>query len=92
VPTTPNPLASRQEEAPGLLRSGPRARASERNRVERIIVDLNGLQFIDSIGMAALGRIETNYGTEGFDPIRAPDRVQRAIALTGLERVLPFLN
>jgi anti-anti-sigma factor len=59
---------------------------------ERIIVDLSGLQFIDSIGMAALGRIETHYATERFGLIRAPEQVQRAIALTGLKRALPFLG
>jgi anti-anti-sigma factor len=66
-------------------------RASE-SKVARIIVDLSGLQFIDSIGMAALGRIETHYGTERFGLVRAPEDVQRAIALTGLAQVLPFLN
>jgi anti-sigma B factor antagonist len=59
---------------------------------ERIIVDLSGLKFIDSIGMATLGRIETHYGTERFGLIRAPQQVHRAIALTGLGWVLPFLT
>jgi anti-sigma B factor antagonist len=59
---------------------------------ERIIVDLSGLEFIDSTGIAALGRIETHHGTERFGLIRAPERVQRVIALTGLERALPFLD
>ena len=58
--------------------------------VEQIIVDLSGLRFIDSIGMATLGRIESHYGTERFALIRAPEHVQRVIALTGLERILPF--
>jgi anti-anti-sigma factor len=58
--------------------------------VTRIIVDLSRLQFIDSIGMAALGRIESHYDIERFGLIRAPQQVQRVIALTGLERVLPF--
>ena len=66
-------------------------RATE-SRVERIIVDLSGLEFIDSIGMATLGRIESHYGIERFRLIRAPDQVQRVIALTGLERVLPFID
>jgi len=61
-------------------------------RAERIIIDLSGLQFIDSTGLAALGRIETHYLTERFVLIRAPARVQRVIALTGLERALPFLD
>jgi anti-sigma B factor antagonist len=59
---------------------------------ERIIVDLSGLEFIDSTGIAALGRIETHHGTERFGLIRAPEQVQRVIALTGLERALPFLD
>jgi anti-anti-sigma factor len=59
---------------------------------ERIIVDLSGLQFIDSIGMAALARIETHYETKRFGLVRAPERVQQGIALLGLEQVLPFLN
>jgi anti-sigma B factor antagonist len=66
-------------------------RASE-TKVEWIIVDLSGLRFIDSIGIAALGRIETHHRTERFGLVRAPAQVQRAIALTGLERVLPFLS
>lgn len=61
-------------------------------RVERIIVDLSGLQFIDSIGMATLGRIESHYDTERFGLIRAPEQVQRVIALTGLDRALPFID
>lgn len=67
------------------------ARASEAD-VDRIIVDLSGLKYIDSVGMATLGRIETHNGGERFGLIRAPERVQRVIALTGLERVLPFLD
>lgn len=66
-------------------------RASE-SKVARVIVDLSGLRFIDSIGMAALGRIETHYGTERFGLIKAPEHVHRAIVLTGLAQVLPFLN
>lgn len=66
-------------------------RASQ-SEVERIIVDLSRLEFIDSIGMASLGRIETHYGTERFALLRAPEHVQRAIALTGLTQVLPFLD
>jgi anti-anti-sigma factor len=66
-------------------------RATE-TRVERIVVDLSGLQFIDSIGMATLGRIESHYGTERFALIRAPEQVQRVIALTGLDRALPFID
>jgi anti-sigma B factor antagonist len=61
-------------------------------RAERIIVDLSGLEFIDSTGIAALGRIETHYVTERFGLIRAPQQVQRVIALTGLEQVLPFVD
>jgi anti-sigma B factor antagonist len=63
---------------------------ASRSEVERIIVDLSGLEFIDSIGMAALGRIETHYAAERFSLVKAPEQVQRAIALTGLTRVLPF--
>jgi anti-anti-sigma factor len=61
-------------------------------RAERIIIDLAGLDFIDSTGVAALRRIETHYVTERFGLIRGPERVQRVIALTGLERALPFLD
>jgi hypothetical protein len=42
--------------------------------------------------MAALGRIQTHYATERFRLVRAPEQVQRAIALTGLTQVLPFLD
>jgi anti-anti-sigma factor len=66
-------------------------RASQ-SKVEQVIVDLSGLRFIDSIGMAALGRIETHYRTELFGIVRGPEHVQRAIALTGLAQVLPFLK
>jgi anti-anti-sigma factor len=66
-------------------------RAAE-TRAGRIIVDLSGLEFIDSIGLATLGRIESHYPTERFGLIRAPDQVQRVIALTGLDRTLPFVD
>ena len=66
-------------------------RAAE-STAERIIVDLSGLRFIDSIGIAALGRIETHYETARFGLVRGPQQVQRAIALTGLEGMLPFLD
>lgn len=59
---------------------------------ERIVIDLSGLRFIDSIGIAALGRIETHYGVERFSLVRAPEPVQRAIALTGITQKLPFLG
>jgi anti-sigma B factor antagonist len=67
-------------------------RLATESHVERIVVDLSGLEFIDSIGMATLGRIESHYGAERFGLIRAPEQVQRVIALTGLDRALPFID
>jgi polysaccharide deacetylase family protein (PEP-CTERM system associated) len=59
---------------------------ASRTEVEAIIVDLSGIRSIDSIGMAALGRIETHYGTARFGLVGAPERVERAITLTALEQ------
>jgi anti-sigma B factor antagonist len=59
---------------------------------ERIVVDLSGLDYVDSTGMAVLTRIKTEYGTDRFTLVRAPEQVQRVLALAGLEQALPFVD
>jgi anti-sigma B factor antagonist len=67
------------------------ARAVETD-AERIVLDLSGLDYLDSTGMGVLAKIKTGYGTERFALVRASERVQRVLALTGLDEALPFVD
>lgn len=57
-----------------------------------VLLDLEGLRFIDSIGMQAIIRISARLGLCG-KPLtirRGPDNVQRCFELCGLASRLPF--
>jgi anti-sigma B factor antagonist len=54
--------------------------------VKQVIVDLRGLQFIDSIGLSVLIRADQRVRESGrrFGLVRGGSQVQRLLGLTGL--------
>ncbi len=61
-------------------------------RVKALTLDLSGLAFIDSTGLAAIvyaSKLCERSGCE-LAVIRGPDTVQQVFALTGLLEQLPF--
>jgi anti-sigma B factor antagonist len=69
------------------------ARAEETSAVT-IIVDLSGLQFIDSSGIRVL-LTESKRSTADSNRVRflrGTDQVERTLALCGLDQRLPFLD
>jgi anti-anti-sigma factor len=67
----------------------------ESNGHERIVIDLGGLEFIDSTGIAllvaAMRRSEKDSGRLRFVPSQSPD-VQRLLQICGLEDRLPLVD
>ena len=63
-----------------------------RGEGERIVLDLNGVQFIDSGGLAALVRAhdDAQAGNWTLSIVRPSERVQSYLRRTGLDRVLPI--
>ena len=59
-----------------------------------IIVDLSGLEFIDSTGLAVLLRAVTRsrQDSDHLALLRGREQVQRVLQVTGLEDQLPFLD
>jgi anti-anti-sigma factor len=59
-----------------------------------IVLDLSELRFIDSTGIRLLLRLQARSPKEGnrLRMIRGTAQVQRALELTGADRVLPFLG
>jgi anti-sigma B factor antagonist len=68
--------------------------AAHRTDVAEIIVDLSGLDFIDSSGLRvlveSLNRDRQNGNRLRF--LRGPESVQRVMELTCLDAVLPFAD
>jgi anti-anti-sigma factor len=62
------------------------------NSTSAITLDLRGLTFIDSTGLAAIVHASKLCETNGYDftLIRGADSTQRLFELTGLIDVLPF--
>lgn len=59
-----------------------------------ITLDLSGLAFIDSTGLAAIvlaSRLCAKHGHD-FELLQGPRAVQRLFELTGLSDALPFTN
>jgi anti-sigma B factor antagonist len=58
----------------------------------RIVVDLRGLDFIDSSGLRALMALHARAGNDGFDLslVRGDATVQRVFEVTGTGELLPF--
>jgi anti-anti-sigma factor len=67
----------------------------EENGAEQIIMDLSGVEFIDSSGIAFLIAAYRRCGEDRnqlrFIPSRSPD-VGRLLELCGLEHALPFIE
>jgi len=62
--------------------------------VELVVVDLRGLEFMDSTGLHAVLRIHHDAHELGrrFAVIRGPDQVQRLFELTGLTETLTIVD
>jgi anti-anti-sigma factor len=78
------------DEAPTLQAELQRALDSGSNGFQ---VDLSGLEFIDSTGLACLLRAVREAGARGSEPPvfrGAGGHVRRVLALTALDRVLPL--
>ncbi len=56
-----------------------------------IVVDLSGLDFIDSSGLAAIAQACRGRG-ERIKLLRGPRRVHRVFEVTGLDQKLPFVE
>jgi len=74
--------------------AAPELERVQQSDVKQIIVDLSGLEFIDSTGLSTLCQI---YRREREDQnrvilLRAEGLVQRVFELTGLSDALPFAD
>ena len=60
----------------------------------RLVLDLRGLSFLDSTGLHLLAELDQRAKRDGFQlSLLAPAApVDRAIQLSGLDRVLPFVT
>ncbi len=70
-----------------------RAEAARREPDEGLVVDLRGVRFLDTSGIAfTIDVYRASQGDGGYALriLRAPPRVQRVFDLAGLEGVLPF--
>ena len=69
-----------------------RARVAERAPSEKLVLDLRGLDFMDTSGIQVLVEAFRAARDEGFQLriIRAPSGVQRVFEIAGLDAVLPF--
>jgi anti-anti-sigma factor len=59
-----------------------------------VVVDLSGLDFVDSTGLAAIYRAVEGPDANGTKVglLRGSACVERTIAMAGLDRSLPFLD
>lgn len=62
--------------------------------LELVVVDLRGLDFMDSTGLHAVLRIQQDAHERGrrFALIRGPDQIQRLFELTGLTETLTIVD
>jgi anti-sigma B factor antagonist len=60
----------------------------------RIVVDLRGLQFMDSTGITLLTRWNTRAPRDGFELalVQGDERIARLFALTGLHAFFTFVG
>jgi anti-anti-sigma factor len=60
--------------------------------LERLVIDLSGLEFIDSTGIGVLMRVTEEARAAGVDlaVLPGPREVQRVFAAAGVEDALPF--
>jgi anti-sigma B factor antagonist len=57
-----------------------------------IVLDLSGLDFIDSTGLHVLARAQRRSGDGGLTLLRGPRTVHRVFELTGMDELLPFAD
>lgn len=64
------------------------------DRVERLVLDLRGLEFIDSVGLRALVQIDARARDDGFDfeVLCSDGQVREVLRLTGLDGVLSLID
>jgi anti-sigma B factor antagonist len=69
-------------------------RRIERTDADRIIVDLGGLEFMDSTGLRTILRIDAHSRSNGDRVVflRGGPTVQRVFEITDTARRLPFLD
>jgi anti-anti-sigma factor len=75
----------------GLLRD---AIAAERAQGEDLVIDLRGVNFMDTTGLRYVLELNRLAERDGFtlQIVRGPDAVQRVFQVSGLESRLPFVN
>lgn len=66
-------------------------RRAEESRARSIVVDLSGLDFLDSAGLDAIAQAHRRCG-DRLALLRGPDRVHRVFEITGLDQELPFVS
>jgi anti-anti-sigma factor len=69
-------------------------RRVEATDVSRIVIDLSGLTFLDSVGIRLLVEADARSRADGsrLQLIPGGDQVQRILQLCGLEETLPFVS
>ena len=69
-----------------------RAVLADRAPGEGVVIDLRGLQFLDTSGLQLVVEVHRASRAEGFElrVVRGDAGVQRVFDIAGLERVLPF--
>lgn len=67
---------------------------AEATDAKRIILDLSGLQFMDSAGIRTLLTLDARSRRDGgrLGLLRAAPPVQRVLEITGTDAMLPFLD
>lgn len=66
--------------------------AAESTDAESIVVDLGGLEFIDSTGIRLIVMAAERSENGRFSLLRGPQQVQRVFELTDLAARLPFVD
>ncbi len=69
-------------------------RAAEATDAKRIVLDLSGLNFMDSRGLGALleAQARSRRDSNRLRIVRGPRRIQRVFELTNTQELLPFLD
>jgi anti-sigma B factor antagonist len=69
-------------------------RAAEREAPEWIILDLSGLEFMDSSGLKVIVAADARARDAGrrFSVVRGPEQVQRVLRVTMMDRWLELLE
>ena len=76
----------------GAPRLEEELRRVEASDAEAIVVDLSGLEFIDSTGIRLLVMASERAPTGRFSLVRGPQQVHRVFEITDLAHRLPFVD